>query len=1123
MADIRCPMCSKPNAEEAQVCEFCGARITPLIIGQDAEEPRGDSSDASRPIEPISPSPTGSDWLSRMRNETPADEEVGAEELPADPARGSTDLLGRLEGLGLSETADDSAALDFTTDKSPHELKAALDEAPASEIFEDPSEELLEAAQETFAEPMLASAPDPSEAQDETTAEGVEEEYQGTEDRVPDWLARIRDRRKNDEDHPQEDLTDERLVGEAPESVESHEQVVESREQAVESDEEQISASDIDQPEGGVTKDGLAWSFIKEDDLDSIDLHPEKDEDSSTVGADDLLENSFDSGEQISVEAKQLDDLKVGPFDPGTADDLLAELESSSDIEQLPHEREEPFTSEDPVLTDDLTSLEALFEEFGPQQDVEDLLGKSVDPPAAQEEVDVSPALENLIADLDRYPPADTPAPEAEEPSIADDEVSIEGLYEAFGPGGDKDDLFPETEQPSDLDAGGTELEDLFAEMQSTEEDDTSTSNKPDLFLERVGDEDGGSDLFADLDRHTDTEELFSTTQDLPAELRGDAGDDSAFEAMVSDEKELEGEAKPISLADDSLQLLQDSDKDKVDSLIDSDFLADLGVDVSEAEQPPDGRTMEQTLEQPPAEDLAINFDDTPDANPELEAQVDASQIDRIAGEEDQGEEPLSLPPFQLADIDPSQMDVELGGISPSWLDDESDKKIEEGAEQVPALVMSEDDTTGEEFGQQLLAAEASMDEMPAWLQDLGADIGEEEMEGEEQDEPVLARAKLPSWLEAMRPIETFRVPPELELEQEEVEEIVEAAGPLAGLRGVLLAEPVVAMPRSASTGVAALDISELHYSHTEILRQMISEEELELARPEKAVAPYPVVRWICGALLVLAVALPKMLGFPTFDEPLLAPRSLNSFLEVVNSTPAEKPALMIFDYEPGYSGEMDAVAGALVKNLFDRNQTIVTLSTRLSGPLLADRLLLRTGSINAIENGTDYLHLGYLSGGASAIQLFADSPRRSLVSGFRLPEGLETGQPWSAEILRKVNQVSDFSLIAVLTSGTENARMWVEQLHTRLDNTPLVFVTTAGAEPIMRPYYESENPQIDGILTGLQSGRKYEVWNDQFSDASRLWNSFGMGILVAELFLLAGLIYGSARWLVQQGIGIRD
>jgi len=282
-------------------------------------------------------------------------------------------------------------------------------------------------------------------------------------------------------------------------------------------------------------------------------------------------------------------------------------------------------------------------------------------------------------------------------------------------------------------------------------------------------------------------------------------------------------------------------------------------------------------------------------------------------------------------------------------------------------------------------------------------------------------------------------------------------------------------------------------------------------------------VRWISGALLVLAVAMPRILGFPTFKEPLLAPRSLNSFLEVVNTTPAEKPALLIFDYEPGYSGEMDAVAGALVKNLFDRNQAIVTLSTRPSGPLLADRLLLRTGKKNEIENGQDYLHLGYLSGGPSAIQLFAGSPRSSLLSGFRLPEGFENEQPWSLELLSAVNQVSDFSLVAVLTSGTENARMWVEQLHPQLDNTPLVFVTTAGAEPIMRPYFESENPQIDGILTGLQSGRKYEVWNDQSSDATQLWNSFGTGILVAELILLAGLIYGSARWLVEQGISIRD
>ncbi len=58
--------------------------------------------------------------------------------------------------------------------------------------------------------------------------------------------------------------------------------------------------------------------------------------------------------------------------------------------------------------------------------------------------------------------------------------------------------------------------------------------------------------------------------------------------------------------------------------------------------------------------------------------------------------------------------------------------------------------------------------------------------------EDRLAPATLPSWLEAMRPMETFR--PVVEIQPEE-EQQVEAAGPLAGLRGVLLAEPVVAMP----------------------------------------------------------------------------------------------------------------------------------------------------------------------------------------------------------------------------------------------------------------------------------------------------------------------------------------
>ena len=33
MADIRCPMCSKPNPADQEVCQYCGARLKPLIPG----------------------------------------------------------------------------------------------------------------------------------------------------------------------------------------------------------------------------------------------------------------------------------------------------------------------------------------------------------------------------------------------------------------------------------------------------------------------------------------------------------------------------------------------------------------------------------------------------------------------------------------------------------------------------------------------------------------------------------------------------------------------------------------------------------------------------------------------------------------------------------------------------------------------------------------------------------------------------------------------------------------------------------------------------------------------------------------------------------------------------------
>jgi hypothetical protein len=39
MADVKCPMCSTPNPQNAEVCEFCGARITPVTAPLESIKP----------------------------------------------------------------------------------------------------------------------------------------------------------------------------------------------------------------------------------------------------------------------------------------------------------------------------------------------------------------------------------------------------------------------------------------------------------------------------------------------------------------------------------------------------------------------------------------------------------------------------------------------------------------------------------------------------------------------------------------------------------------------------------------------------------------------------------------------------------------------------------------------------------------------------------------------------------------------------------------------------------------------------------------------------------------------------------------------------------------------------
>ena len=108
--------------------------------------------------------------------------------------------------------------------------------------------------------------------------------------------------------------------------------------------------------------------------------------------------------------------------------------------------------------------------------------------------------------------------------------------------------------------------------------------------------------------------------------------------------------------------------------------------------------------------------------------------------------------------------------------------------------------------------------------------------------------------------------------------------------------------------------------------------------------------------------------------------------------------------------------------------------------------------------------------------------------------------------------------MIAILSSGTENARIWAEQVQPQLGNTPIVMVLSAGTEPIIRPYFEAEDPQVDGILSGLPSAMIYEERvNGVMADAAQRWNGYGLALIATVLILLTGTGYGIVDWLVKR------
>ena len=448
----------------------------------------------------------------------------------------------------------------------------------------------------------------------------------------------------------------------------------------------------------------------------------------------------------------------------------------------------------------------------------------------------------------------------------------------------------------------------------------------------------------------------------------------------------------------------------------------------SEHEKPAE---TEQTTE------ISESFDET--AAPSLDELFDSDQ-----GRSAPVTSGFDLPLSEIQDATPQDADALFGVDMPDWLSREP-----EGAE---AQVLESTSATGDES---------------------------------------LAPVELPSWVQAMRPVDSAIE----DLSASNVDQITEREGPLAGFRGVIPFAPIGSSLRPKAL-LMKLQATDEHQAGATLIEQIINSEAALQAPSKKtaAISPQHMVRWILTGLFVVVLSL--VIGSGMQSMPISASATVNEFSDHVTRLPENPHVLVVIDYEPSLAGELEAAAGSMFEQLaVSRHSTFTFISMSPNGSGLVERLMSNTNLSREFgyQAGVQYFNSGFLPGGSAGVLGFIENPRT-------MP-GVD------------VEAFSNFEAIILMTDNSESSRVWVEQLDVAKGGDPLIaskplfVVSSAQAGPIMQPYVSSG--QVDVMISGMSAAVQYEyVNNTRLRTARSYWDAFGIGLALAVISIVLGSLW---------------
>jgi hypothetical protein len=352
----------------------------------------------------------------------------------------------------------------------------------------------------------------------------------------------------------------------------------------------------------------------------------------------------------------------------------------------------------------------------------------------------------------------------------------------------------------------------------------------------------------------------------------------------------------------------------------------------------------------------------------------------------------------------------------------------------------------------------------------------------------VLAPAQLPSWLQALTPSER---PPAV---APAAEEPVETEGILAGLRGVLPAAAVAAQTLGVGISMRPqVEPNDLALAGT--LQELIARGAAPAIRREgesRAQKLWSNTQRFLVFLVIAVVAIIPLiysLGLVSAPSP-FDTASANAMYDKLQTLKPDDPVLVAFDYEPTQSPEMDALACVVMRHLFALKAHVQVVSLYPAGPAAAQAMIDQLGRPMSDTRS-----------------LCGTVPAKGNVTS----KGYVPGQ---ATAVASIVGTTPISAVIELAATPDTLRWWAEQLAPHQDDVQLLAGVSASAEPMSRPYVESQ--QVKTMIAGVPGAIAYQFKLDPSSKEDQTKRQISLAPLeslalanaaLVVLILLGGLI----------------